>query len=289
LANPAPIHTEDEHTCISSKKLYEILEKLKHTTSCFEESFQQWSASTPKLLREALHKQQEDSQKLSKATINEQQQQELTAMTVQNKALQEKMVFLQKQHQTDLTEKTNTEQGLRTQIEKLNANLAKQRVAVAAIATKFQQVKLVTSSLREEAKGSVTRFRSEMGQYTASAEQLYNQTAISNHQRALEITKLEIFYQCLSEKAPTTNQVTAQQLFDRVVTRIGHMFKTLQKELSQATTERNELQEKLEQQEEYDPFRWEKLLGYNNIEDPANMVAATMKNLAPPISIFQWF
>lgn len=289
LADPIPIHPEDKTACISSKILYEILEKFKHTSSCFEETFKQWSASTPKLLLETLHKQQEDSQKLSKATINEQLEQELTAMKVQNKALQDKMEFLQKQHQTELAAKTSTEQGLQTRIEKLKANLVKQRVAVAAIATQFQQVKLVAASLREEAQGSITKFRSEVGQYTASAEKLYNQKVISNHQRALEIAKLEIFYQCLSEKAPTTNQISAQQLFDRIATRIGHMFKTLQNELSQATTERDELQEKLEQQEEYDPFRWEKLLGYNNIEDPANMVAATMKNLAPPISIFQYY
>ena len=115
------------------------------------------------------------------------------------------------------------------------------------------------------------------------------QTLLSEHERALEIAKIEAFDQWLSKEALTKEHITAQQLFDRVVTRIGHMFKTLQNELRQARSEQDELQEKLEEQDEFNPLHWEKLLGYNQIEDPANMIAATMQNLAPPISIYQYY
>lgn len=41
----------------------------------------------------------------------------------------------------------------------------------------------------------------------------------------------------------------------------------------------------MEQQEEEksDLHEWERLLGYNKIEDPGNMITATMKNLAPQV------
>lgn len=35
--------------------------------------------------------------------------------------------------------------------------------------------------------------------------------------------------------------------------------------------------------------KWEQVLGYNTVEDPGNAIAATMRNLAPPISIFQYY
>jgi hypothetical protein len=85
----------------------------------------------------------------------------------------------------------------------------------------------------------------------------------------------------MSKDASTKEHITAQHLFDRIATIIGHMFKTLQNKLRQARTERDDLQDKLEQQEDSDPLQWEKLMGYNKIEDPINMIAATMKNLAP--------
>jgi hypothetical protein len=151
---------------------------------------------------------------------------------------------------------------------------------------------VIISDLKEEAQQNMTRMKSEIEQYSTQTEKLsecIKQTLLNNQERALEIAKIEAFDQWLSKEALTKEHITAQQLFDRVVTRIDHMFKTLQNELRQARSERDELQERLEKQDEYDPLHWEKLLGYNQIEDPANMIAATMKNLAPPISIYQYY
>ena len=68
-------------------------------------------------------------------------------------------------------------------------------------------------------------------------------------------------------------------------------MKTLKTELRQATTERDDLQEKLEQQEEDSPEypKWNDLLGLSKTEDPGNLITATMKNLPPPISIYQYY
>jgi len=67
------------------------------------------------------------------------------------------------------------------------------------------------------------------------------------------------------------------------------MFKALQTELRQTRSEKEELQEKIKLQEEHNTINWENLLGQNNIEDSVNMISATMKNLTPPISIFQYY
>ena len=73
--------------------------------------------------------------------------------------------------------------------------------------------------------------------------------------------------------------------------KLGHTFRNLKTTLHQVTLERDELQYKIKYQEEgeYDPLKWEHLLGYNKIEDPKNMIAVTIKNLAMPISVFQYY
>ena len=62
-------------------------------------------------------------------------------------------------------------------------------------------------------------------------------------------------------------------------------------ELKQATSERDELQAKVEQQEEQisDQHALETLLGFDNVEDQGNTITVVMKNLPPPVSIFQYY
>lgn len=89
----------------------------------------------------------------------------------------------------------------------------------------------------------------------------------------------------------TENRITVQTLLQRVTTKINHTLKTLKTELRQVTTERDELQGRLEQQEEEATQhpKWDNLLGLSKIEDPGNLITATMKNLPPPISIYQYY
>ena len=66
-------------------------------------------------------------------------------------------------------------------------------------------------------------------------------------------------------------------------------MKNLKAELSQATQERHKLQTRIEQQQEENLLQWEKLLGEDKIEDIENQITATMRNLPPPSSIFQYY
>lgn len=65
-------------------------------------------------------------------------------------------------------------------------------------------------------------------------------------------------------------------------------MKSLKAELSQATQERDELQTRMEQEEEEDLLQWENLLREDKIEDPENPITTTRHNLAPSINIFQY-
>lgn len=100
---------------------------------------------------------------------------------------------------------------------------------------------------------------------------------------------METFDLWLGKKGNTSKQITAPNLFEKVTTKIGHIFKSLHAELRQTTSEKDELQEKIEQQEKCTLINWENLLGRSKIEDPVNMISATMENLAtPPVSTFQF-
>lgn len=109
--------------------------------------------------------------------------------------------------------------------------------------------------------------------------------------RATELAKIEAFDYWIEGKTQTEEQITAKTLLDRVTAKLAHTFKNLKMELYHVTTERDELQTKIEQQEEgrSDLHQWEYLLGHNRIEDPGNAITATMKNLAPPVSIYQYY
>ena len=94
-----------------------------------------------------------------------------------------------------------------------------------------------------------------------------------------------------TENPETYEQVLAQTLLHRVTTKLNHIFRNLKSKLHQLTIEKNELQTRFEQhlEEKIDPYACEHLLGFDKIEDPGNMIIVTMKNLAPPISIFQYY
>lgn len=92
------------------------------------------------------------------------------------------------------------------------------------------------SNLKEEACQYRTKMRSEREQFTAQLEILstcVNQTLISDPERALEVAELEAFDKWMTQETPTKEHISAQQLFDRIVTKLGHMIKTPKNELHQ--------------------------------------------------------
>ena len=109
--------------------------------------------------------------------------------------------------------------------------------------------------------------------------------------RATELAKLEAFDYWIDGKPSIHEQITAQTMLDKVMAKLGHTFKNFKTEIHQITIERDELQCKLEQHEEEqsDLSKWEQVLGQDMIEQPENAITSTMKNLAPPISIYQYY
>ena len=91
LAQPNQIGGQEQHSCVSSKVLHEILENLKHTSSSMERNFQEWSDSTPKKLLEALKNQQIRTEEQIKASTSHKLEQALAEMRADNGKLQEKI------------------------------------------------------------------------------------------------------------------------------------------------------------------------------------------------------
>lgn len=61
-------------------------------------------------------------------------------------------------------------------------------------------------------------------------------TPPTNQHRALELSKA--FDQWVSKSASTQKELTAKQMFDRITSKIGHLFKSLQGELAQVITDK---------------------------------------------------
>ena len=107
----------------------------------------------------------------------------------------------------------------------------------------------------------------------------------------MELAKIEAFEVWVHKQPETGEQISAQVLLQRVSAKLNHTLKNLKAELYQTTTERDDLQARFDQHEEHkaNAYEWEKILGFETIEDPANMIQATMTNLPPPISISQYY
>ena len=153
-----------------------------------------------------------------------------------------------------------------------------------------KQMTRMHNTLRTEATTHIQDIQKEMENYRVELQKL-SVPAQTEIERATELAKLEAFDYWIDGKPQTEDQITAKTLLDRVTAKLTHTFKNLKAELYHVITERDELQSKFELQEEEgsDLNEWERLLGYNRIEDPGNMITTTMKNLAPPVSIYQYY
>ena len=165
------------------------------------------------------------------------------------------------------------------------------RTEVTAIAEhSCRSLQNLFSELRDQTTAQLQTFQGELESYKTQLTELIQQP-ITDTNRIAELVKLEAFDQWVQRNPETDNQISAQALLHRVTAKLNHTFRNLKTELYQVTTERDELQTRIEQQEEDrpHPYAWEQLLGFDKIEDPGNAITVTMKNLAPPISICQYY
>ena len=168
------------------------------------------------------------------------------------------------------------------------------RTSIAAIAAQqLCHLRHSMSEIRKEATAKFEAFQQEVETCKTHMKSAIHTTTEASPDRVQEIAKMEAFDLWVQEKTDSDhdNAFSARTLLHRVTTKINHTLKTLKTELRQATTERDDLQEKLEQQEEDSPEypKWNDLLGLSKTEDPGNLITATMKNLPPPISIYQYY
>ena len=104
----------------------------------------------------------------------------------------------------------------------------------------------------------------------------------------MELTKIEAFNLWIQTQPATDEQISAQILLHRVTAKINHTFKTLRSQLHQVSSEKDDLQTRVEQQKEErpHPYAWEHLLGSDKIEDPGNAITITMKIWHHPLVFF---
>jgi hypothetical protein len=209
-----------------------------------------------------------------------------------SKQMTTKIESVQAQHAAEIERskqlKVNLHQ-LRDNIQEKNKHQKEVTIGIAhqlsAFTTKFRSQ---LSELRHQISEQSRAFQVEI---QTSNTQLNSLAAHDQHNpyRITELTKIEAFDLWMKRNPETATQLSAETLLRRVTSKIQHTLKNLKTELSRATQERDEMQTRMDQQEEADLMQWQNLFGDRRIEDPGNLIAATMKNLSPPISIYQYY
>lgn len=137
----------------------------------------------------------------------------------------------------------------------MNDDFTHRKDSIRGTLNQLQQVRSIVLSLNDHTQNHMREFKVKIEQCGIQAGQLIadpTQPTVNNKEKALEIAKIKDFDLWLSVEPPTTDQITAQQLFERVTTKISHMFKSLQTELIKTNFEKDDLQKELDQQEECD-------------------------------------
>ena len=209
-----------------------------------------------------------------------------------SKQMTTKIEFEQAQHAAEIERsmqlKKNLHQLRDSILEKnrhrkeLTSNIAHQ------LSTFTTKIRSTLSDLRNQMSEQSRAFQIEIQTSNTQLKSLatYDQ---HNPHRITELTKLEAFDLWMKRNPQTDTKLSAETLLNRVTSKIQHTLKNLKTELSRATQERDDLQTRMEQQEEADLMQWQNLFGEGKIEDPANLITATRKNLPPPISIYQYY
>jgi hypothetical protein len=267
---------------------------------------------------------QTDNQDLRRqvADLHNQHRAEIQRYTTEKQALQTPLEDLKRQHTTALeqiiAEKHHIQQEV-TLTHKQHAvavEEAKQIVAAAQAEkqhlqrehehlqidrqrkTQFvniatQRIKLlrnIISELRQGTAETLKTFQEEIGIYKTQIHTLAAKE-YTNPNRVMELSKIEAFDLWIQQQPNTETQISAQTLLHRVTSKLNHTFKSLKAELYHTTQERDKLQTKIEQQQEENPaeLQAEELLEDDKIKHSGNLIVVTMKNLPPPINIFQYY
>ena len=208
---------------------------------------------------------------------------------------EQKIAILQTQYAAaqQLVAKTQqVEDTSRAQREKLLLDHKNRKQIAVTTQQELTRLRTIISELRQNTTATLTAFQEEIKTYNA-------QITNTDPDRVMELTRMEAFNLWLQQQHATEEQISPQTLLQRVSAKMNHTLRNLKGELHQATTERDELQARIDQQEDTrdtlgegnrDNFaNWATLIEQEKIEDTDNLISATRKNLAPPVSIFQYY
>ena len=224
----------------------------------------------------------------------EQIQQTAAAAQAHIEELEHKHKLLQLQNTTSVQQHqlfVEEEQSKFQAQSKLMQTHLRYRSEVATVAeNQVSSLRNLLSEIQRDTTTQIRAFQTKIDYYNTQLNKLAPH--VQDHPNwTKELAKIEAFDLWIQGRPETETQLSAETLLHRVTTKINHTLRNLKAELYQATTKRDELQTKFEQQEEErnHPYAWKHLLGFDKIEDPRNAITVTMKNLAPPISIFQYY
>ena len=104
------------------------------------------------------------------------------------------------------------------------------------------------AELRHQTTAQLQALQEELESYKTQISQ-FTQHSNTDTTEIAELVKLEAFELWVHKCSEAETQITAPNLLQRVTTKVNHTLRILKAELQQATTERDDLQGRLEQQE----------------------------------------
>jgi hypothetical protein len=160
------------------------------------------------------------------------------------------------------------------------------------------KLRTAVSELRHQISEHLQAFQIEIQTYKTLIHSIATKVH-TDPQRVMELTQIEAFKLWVHTQPTAEAQTSAQTLLQKVSAKMNHTLQNLKAELHQTIAEKDELQAKIEQQEETrDTFEqrsrvnfgeWTTLIEQEKFADPDNLISATQKNLAPPVSIYQYY
>lgn len=164
---------------------------------------------------------------------------QLTEEKLQKDLLQERLVLIEEQHSTEIKSFRNAKQQYLVHIDDLHTSLQTHKQSATRNSDSLQQLKQMVLTLKGEVRKFLQHTSTEIAAHLQGLQQIH--TSTENHQRALELAKLEAFDKWLSKPAGTKEEVITKQIFEKITSKISYMSKSLQDELRHAITEREEL------------------------------------------------
>ena len=162
-----------------------------------------------------------------------------------NKLLQDQYTTKVQQHQQIFEQERRKFQA---QSELLQAHLRHRSEVATVTGKQVNWLRNLLFEIRQDTVTHIQAFQEEIKYYKTKLHKLAAQ--LQDHpDRIKELAKIEAFDLWMQGHPETNTQLSAESLLHRVTTKLNHTLRNLKTELYQATQERDELQNQIEQRE----------------------------------------